>query len=420
MRDYDREISALSRRGYQAELYVEKVDSLQITKEMEATTSQSSQTEGYRLRVVKEGKVGYASSSVFEKAMVERAIKACGVAQPDRNNALPPSWRCARSNSRNFNFRIEDSVAAAKAFFDMLVEPSTVNLNSATVCAANTEISVISTEGVDVKEKSSAFSAYVEANYKKGSLLTPEVHDYRTSTKMLRNPNGIRQTVMEKIDAVKLQSQLPRKFDEVVFTPKAVAMVISSLVASSFSGESLFRGITPMKEELDLGNWISLMDDPFVKDSVYNCSFDGEGLPKRKIPLIQEGRVKNFLYNTYWARKASVAGTGSASRGYQSAPQIANSNLVILANEEKDVAEDSLVVDEVLGSHTSDLTTGKFSVTASAAWINGRSGSRGVKGVVVTGNLTDVLSGIESMSRNKITDYGVVTGDLKVKGLSIT
>ena len=35
MRDYDREISALSRRGYQAELYVEKVDSLQITKEME-------------------------------------------------------------------------------------------------------------------------------------------------------------------------------------------------------------------------------------------------------------------------------------------------------------------------------------------------------------------------------------------------
>lgn len=420
MLDYDHEMNFLRRRGYQAELYVEKVDSLQISKDVETTASQSSRTEGYGLRVIKDGRVGYASSCTFEKALIERAIGACRTAQKDKNNALPSSGRGARGSSRNLGFGIRDCADRTKAFFEQLVEPLNVNLNSAFVAALNAEISIISTEGVDAKERSSAFSAAIDANYKKGGTLTPPISEYCASTKIPKNPDRIRNSLEEKIDAVKRQIALPRRFDEVVFTPKAVAATISGLVASSFSGENLFRGITPMKERLDLRNSISLIDDPFVKDSIFSRNFDGEGMPKRKIPLVLGGKVNGFLYNTYWARKASVVGTSSAGRRYLSTPHISTSNLVILAKEEKNVAEDSLVVDELLGAHTSDLTTGRFSLTTSAAWINGRGGRAGVKGVVLTGSINDFLSGIESMSRNKITDYGVVTGDLKVKGLSIT
>lgn len=418
-REIDAEIRSLGGKHYQAELFVHSTESIEFTQELKVSLSQSERFTGYGLRVIKDGKAGYASSNVFGKELVDRAIKACRVARPDRYNSLPSSELGAKGSSRNFEFKLADSAERIKDYFEMLTEPLGVNITIAAVSATNTEMRVISTEGVDVRERSSAFSAVISANYKEGKLLTPEIAESCSSTRLLKDPEQLRITVKRKIEAQKVQVELPRKFDEVVFTPKAVEAAISDLVESSFSGESLQRDITPManqsKEKLDLQNSIGLADDPFVEGST-NCSvFDDEGLPKRRTVLVEDGLVKSFLYNTYWARRASVPGTNSASRTYQKVPEIATSNLVLSLKEEKDVTQDALVVDELLGSHAADPATGNFSLTASAATYKGQ----GVKDVVITGSLTELLRGADAMS-DVVVYEGVVTGNLRVKGLSIS
>ena len=45
-----------------------------------------------------------------------------------------------------------------------------------------------------------------------------------------------------------------------------------------------------------------------------SAPFDGEGVPRRRTALIEDGRLRAFLYDTYTANREGGASTGSASR----------------------------------------------------------------------------------------------------------
>ena len=48
--------------------------------------------------------------------------------------------------------------------------------------------------------------------------------------------------------------------------------------------------------------------------------FDGEGLPTRRTVLVEHGVLKNYVMNTYTARKLGMQSTGNASRGLAGNP----------------------------------------------------------------------------------------------------
>jgi len=60
-------------------------------------------------------------------------------------------------------------------------------------------------------------------------------------------------------------------------------------------------------------------------------SFDGEGVPQQKTPLIEKGILRNFLYDNYAAKKEDKQSTGNASRaGYLSTPNVEANKLHVL------------------------------------------------------------------------------------------
>jgi PmbA protein len=66
--------------------------------------------------------------------------------------------------------------------------------------------------------------------------------------------------------------------------------------------------------------------------------FDGEGVPHQKTPVIENGVLKNFLYDNYSARKDGTESTGNASRaGYLSTPGIDTTNFHILPGKASEV-----------------------------------------------------------------------------------
>ena len=224
-----------------------------------------------------------------------------------------------------------------------------------------------------------------------------------------------------KVEFMKDSRRLSRVPEEVVFTPAAADSLISAFSLPLFSGASRFEGLTSLKEGQDLGNKVSLTDDPTVRESGRSIVFDDEGLPRKRTTLIEDGSVKDALYNTYWSSQASRGNTNSASRqSFANPPGIDTSNLVLSANEESDVSAGSVVVDGLMGVHSGDPTTGTFSVVAVVAWDGRKEKKKGIKGMMITGSFSDLIKGIRAMSRKKDTDYTTITGDLMVEGLSIS
>jgi PmbA protein len=100
----------------------------------------------------------------------------------------------------------------------------------------------------------------------------------------------------------------------VIFSPLCFASIVSYTIpmASAFqidSGMSMFADRMGEK----IGNSIlTVYDDP-SDDTMFNSrSFDEEGSPTRKTPVIEKGLVKNFLHNFSTAKKYGVETTGNA------------------------------------------------------------------------------------------------------------
>src|SRR5258707_6900405 len=101
--------------------------------------------------------------------------------------------------------------------------------------------------------------------------------------------------------------------------------------------------------------------------------FDGEGLPTRRTVLVERGVLKNYVMNTYTARKLGMKSTGNASRGLAGNPGTGAGNFFLepgtLTPEQiiGDVTS-GLYVTEVMGFGV-NLVTGDYSQGASGMWI---------------------------------------------------
>ena len=61
---------------------------------------------------------------------------------------------------------------------------------------------------------------------------------------------------------------------------------------------------------------LSVLDDPLYKGTVGTKSFDDEGVPTRRLPLIAKGVFVNLLYDTFFASRDGVESTGNGLRGW--------------------------------------------------------------------------------------------------------
>src|SRR4029078_3045548 len=91
----------------------------------------------------------------------------------------------------------------------------------------------------------------------------------------------------------------------------------------TLTGDRVLKGRSPFADrlgELIASPLLTLLDDPTNPASLAAESHDGEGMGCRPNELIVYGQLRQFLHNSYTARRAGVSSTGSAVRGYRSTP----------------------------------------------------------------------------------------------------
>jgi PmbA protein len=191
----------------------------------------------------------------------------------------------------------------------------------------------------------------------------------------------------------------------VVFDP-TVAASFAGLIGGALGANAVQRGRSPfagrLGEEL-AGDALALYDDGRDPDGAASSPFDGEGVPRRRLALIEGGRLRAYLYDTYTANREGGSSTGSASRhGYRSLPSVSASNLIV-APGTLDLqgllarAGDGVFVTDVAGLHSGvNPVTGVFSVGASGQAIRDGALAEPVREFTIAGDLVSMLGAVEA------------------------
>ncbi len=58
---------------------------------------------------------------------------------------------------------------------------------------------------------------------------------------------------------------------------------------------------------------VNVIDDGRIEGKLGSAPFDGEGVATRRTPVLEEGLLRTFLYDTYYARKLGAAITGNSN-----------------------------------------------------------------------------------------------------------
>lgn len=171
---------------------------------------------------------------------------------------------------------------------------------------------------------------------------------------------------------------------------------------------------------------LQIEDDPGFKDGVGNSPFDMEGAPKKKTVIVEGGKLKNFLTNSYYAKKLDLPHTASALRSAKSQLDIGISNLVIRGGTES--LEDLLAsypkviyVTDFTGYHSGfQKGSGAFSFQSEGElWENGKRVGP-LCNFVVSGSVDELLGSIEKLSsRRSPTKEQVIAPDILISSLSV-
>jgi PmbA protein len=183
-----------------------------------------------------------------------------------------------------------------------------------------------------------------------------------------------------------------------------VAQRLVGLIARAASGEALYRRQTfliALEGEPIASPLVAVIDDPLMPGRLGTRPFDGEGVTSRRNDILTEGVFKGFLFDTYTARKTGRRTTGSAVRGTSGPPSVGTSNLYLApgASRVDDIiagVEDGLFLTDLMGFGV-NITTGDFSQGAAGHWIEHGQLSYPVSEINVSGNLKEMLLGIEQV-----------------------
>lgn len=168
-------------------------------------------------------------------------------------------------------------------------------------------------------------------------------------------------------------------------------------------GLSVYAGKKGQKVAADC---VTVIDDATMPDRYGSYSVDDEGVPSRKVVLIEKGVLKDYLYDRLTARRDGVEPNGHGRReSYQHKPipRMANTYIAPGRDDPQQIIRETgngLLVKKMGGGQV-NTTTGDFVFDVAEGYLirNGEVGPM-VRGATLTGNGPEVLRIIEAVGND--------------------
>ncbi len=198
---------------------------------------------------------------------------------------------------------------------------------------------------------------------------------------------------------------------------QVVPMVISPDMGSNFvgmifgaaAGGSIYRKSSFLVDKLGqsiASPLLTVIDDATIEDGPGSRPFDGEGVKASRVTVVEKGVLKNYMCDSYSARRLKLPLTGTTARGYQGGPGVSSSNLFVQAGDTspKDIiksVKSGFYLTGFQGSGFNNVT-GDFSQGAYGFWIENGELAYPVQELTIAGNMVKLLQNV-SMVGNDLT-----------------
>ena len=224
--------------------------------------------------------------------------------------------------------------------------------------------------------------------------------------------------------------RVPTQRVPIVFAPEAARSLLGS-VFEAVSGDAIWRGASFLAGRLGepiAAASLTIVDDntmllPTGAGGFGSSPFDGEGLPSMRTLVVENGVLRNYLLNTYTARKLGLKSTHNASRGLAGTPGIGCGNLYVQPGT---LTETQIIADVPAGLYVTSLmgfgvnvVTGDYSRGATGLWIENGQLTYAVEEVTIAGNLAGMLKNVSAIGNDLVFRGAVASPTLRIDGMTI-
>jgi PmbA protein len=393
----------------------------------------STRTSGVALRLVSNGRIGFASSTKPDDAagVVEAALETAPFG-PEARFEFPKQAEGAVVevyDAATESLPVDEMIEMGQSVVDGLRRAESELLCDAGVSRSVQTVRCVNSNGGGFSYRHSQLSAGVYGTLIRGTDML-FVGDGDASCRADVDLKSIEANALRQLEWARETARVKTGEMPVIFTPVGVAGALMMPLLMAFSGRMVHQGQSPLADCLGDEMYdprLSVWDDGTLDYRLGARPFDDEGVASRRVPLIEDGAVANFLYDLQTAGLAGAKSTASASRSLTSQPSISSSCVVVKdgdATFQEMIAgvKEGLVVEELMGARQGNVMGGDFSGNVLLGYkIEGGEIVGRVKDTIVAGNVHKALRRVAAIgSEGRWVGGSLYTPAMWIEGLSVS
>jgi PmbA protein len=404
-------VVAQAAAGEEIEAYVSRSGETEVrVYEGEVEHFVSAQSEGIGVRVIRDGRTGFAYAGTLDPGAVDEVLadardnvafgtldEWAGLAEPDGVDRTPQTlW-----NENLADFPTDRKIELAKELERLtLAADRRVRVDDANYADAWGEAAVATTTGIRESRRENGCYVTVSSLADDGDEtqtgfgfsvgLEPDQFDLDRAAR----------DAAERATRLLGATKPPSRRLTIVLDPFVTAQFLG-VISSTVDGESVVKGRSLFRDRIGeqvAANIVTLVDDPTNPQAYTATELDGEGLAARRNVLIDGGTLRQFVHASYSARRAGTTSTGNAIRGgYAGTPGVGCLALHLHPGTRTQAEliadiDDGLLVQSVVGLHSGvNPVSGDFSTGASGMLITNGEVAAPVRELTIASTLQRML-----------------------------
>jgi PmbA protein len=412
-----------AQKGEDVEVYVGRVRETEIhAYQGDVESLNSAQSEGIAVRVVVDGRQGFASTGALDdvalKETLEEARDNARFAGVDEFNTIASPDGVPPPDMPIDTGKLAGTPVDRKIEMTLQLERSAANghpairgVESAIYQDEVRATAVATTTGVQAESESAACALIVyvmagdPADTQTGAWFAVGRHVDELDVDAVAA-----EAVNRAVRMMGARQPSSRRLT-VVLDPVVTASFLG-IIGSTLTGEAVLKGYSPFGDRV--GEQIGapsvvVVDDATNPDAFNARRFDAEGLATRRIPLIDGGVLQGFVHNSYTGKRSGQGSTGSAVRADLSRPVAVGCQALSLtpgtSTPEEIIAsiDNGLFVYEVKGLHSGvNPISGDFSTGASGVIIKDGALAEPVREITIASTMQRMLQDVSAIGNDAI------------------
>ena len=414
-------VSRAVERGVEAEAYINVGQKTEVNVDRGVVEKLSQAgSKGLGVRVIRDGRMGYAYTSDFGANSIEKTIEAAvalaEVADSDEYRSLPAPQPLPDDDLDVYDQAIVDLPIGRKVEMARRIEKAAfryderiVLTNRCTLLSQYGSVAIANSKGIAGSYDKSFIGGFVmamAADENDRSMAFGFDFGSRLADFM---PSAIGKDAARKAVGMLGGKPVPTQRATVVYSPMAATSVLGALSRALGAGamqrnRSFLEGKIGQTVAADM---VSVLDNGRLPGGIATRPFDDEGVPTAATRLIDEGVLQTALHDHYTAtRDGTASSTGNASRrSHASMPTLDASNFYFQPGHQtpEEViggVEQGLYVESVMNTASINPISGDYSISAKGYWIENGELSHPVNEVTIALSMQELLHNIKAIGND--------------------